>query len=462
MDIPTRVYRTFNDEIFGPPDVLARPRDNQFKRFRHLPTELRLLVWKKCLPESTGRLVSLLVTQSGKAPVQEDELFTVKNGLENVVSGYPYLLIGSQDHGQSCNALSQVNKEAREVFLAKYRLPVEICTEPGDRAYRFSTLRIDPDNDVVELTRMPSTTSSKGAKASVLLYVLHDMLANDPRGQGIAQLAMGADCNDVAHLAALQREDIHPVVLESISNYFSSHLKTFYSVIAPSSEARVMLGQFSFLHGPYHNNRSVPINRVQRTAEFTLLAEDPRPIQTDLPHVAVGTDPRMNVYLFYHVLAKFANPNPNHIPDPAPPMQIRYMMGIQLRAWEKYERDNQIVLTRAKFVDDLQMLDQSLIKCMKQFAPKHMPSYGQVFASEEEYERSLRGLADVSGLWVFDSDTFGDIGYDLTKELPGSDVRWRRTGAGYSPYKPKMVVDLSKGKRPGLMVFRFAGAGDGT
>ncbi|KAM7205871.1 hypothetical protein V8F33_000701 [Rhypophila sp. PSN 637] len=462
MDIPTRVYRTFNDEIFGRPEVLTRPGDSQFERFGNLPTELRLLVWKKCLPESTGRLVSLLVAHSGQAPVQDEELFTVKNGLENVVSGYPYLLIGSQDHGQSCNALSQVNKEAREVLLAKYRLPIEICTVHGDRPYRFSTLRVDPDNDMVELTRIPSTTFSKGlkgVKASVLLYVLHDMLANDPRGQGIAQLAMGADCNDVAHLAALQKEGIHPVVLESISKYFSTHLKTFYSVIAPSSEARIMLGPFSFLRGPYHNNRSVPITHnhgVQRTVEFTLLAQDPRPIETDLPHVAVGTDPRMNVYLFYHVLAKFG------IPDPAPPMQIRYMMGIQLRAWANYERHNHIVLTRAKFVDDLRTLDQNLIKGMEQFAPKHMPSYGQVFASEEEYERSLRGLADVSGLWVFGSDTFGDIGYDLTKEVPDSDVHWRRTGTGYSPYKPKMVVDLSKGKRPGLMVFRFVGAGDGT
>ncbi|KAM7183328.1 hypothetical protein V8F20_012655 [Naviculisporaceae sp. PSN 640] len=463
-----RQYRIFNDEVF-PSRSPSRAFDPpSFDLFPRLPPELRLLVWKHCLPETAGRLVSLLVSRRvfvdprfdpndtrRWTPVRtpDDEIFTRQNALGNIVSGFPYALMGIQDCGQLCNALRRVNREARDVYLAKYRLPIEICTEDQDSrgytCYRYTTLRLDPDNDVVELTRYWGRGNSFRLNAGVFLYVLHDFVANDPRGQGIAHLAMGADCNDVSQLAALHREGIRPIVRQSISQFFSHRLKSFYSVISRSSEARNMLGSFSSPQGPYHNNRSIPIGRnhnIQRTVEFALFPQDPRPIERDLPHMAVGTDPKMNVYLWYHLLAKLGVPV-----DPVPPMQIRYLMGLQLRVWEEYKRPHHMVLTREKFMGDLRDLDEGWGKSMATFGP-HLPKWGEVFGSGEEYQKSLEELADVAGVWVLDPETFGEIGYNLAREDPAGNVHW----GNHPPYKPKMVVDLSKQRRPGLMVFRFS------
>lgn len=379
-------------------------------------------------------------------PVQEDELFTRQNTLGNIVSGFPYILMGVQDYGQWCNALGSVNREARGVYLAKYRLPIEICTEDEAVGYKYSIFRPDPEKDIVELTRYYRLNTRFRLNAGVFLYVLHDFAANDPRGQGIAHLAMGADCNDISHLAALHRDGLRPIIRQSISRFLSQRLKTFYSVISAGSGARNMLGTFSFPRGPYHHNRSIPIGRdhnIPRTVEYTLFPQDPRPIERDLPYTAVGTDPRMNVYLWYHVLAKLGIEV-----DPAPPMEIRYLMGVELHVWEEHKRPSHMVLTREKFIGDLGDLEEQWPNSIERFGPQ-MPKWGEVFRSEEEYKKSLGELADVAGVWVLGPETFGEIGYDLTGENLESEVQTTH-------YKPKMVVDLSKQQLPGLMVFKFA------
>lgn len=461
---PTSSSRTrgiFNDNL----GVTSFPSPSAHKTFLHfsrLLPELRLYIWKLCLPPR--RMISIRISQpktprctpgaSVRGHGEDDDgasaphsYYTALNSLGNIVSSYPYR-VHVPRFEQWSRALEYVNRESRQAFLSFYRIPIPIYQEgKGQEAL----LRLNPDTDILEVQLEQIT------RAPALVAFFHDAVANDPVGRGIAHLALGRNINDINQLAELtslaksegsssgigRNQDtpsspnnppLHPVAAASMKQWLQTGLRTFYSVISPSIGARNVLGIFSCPSDgdKYHQNRSIPISAQARNAqatEYSSVGPDPRPIEeVDLAHVAVGTDPRRHVYSWHRVLANLGVDDP---PRSKSVMQIRYLLAIWPDKW------NVAPDSREGFVRFLEEADGRFAKHMVDFKK---PPWGDRI-DEETWRRQHRTLNDVAGLWIFEADTFGEV---PSLEESVDITAWR----------PKLVKDLTA-TRPELFVFHL-------
>ncbi|KAK8070742.1 hypothetical protein PG997_010945 [Apiospora hydei] len=171
----------------------------------------------------------------------------------------------------------------------------------------------------------------------------------------------------------------------------------------------------------------MPHFQNSQATDFDLPCQDPRPTKTDLSHVAVGVDPRRNVFLWWSLLAKYDVP-PSSIP-------IRYLYSV----WPHHSTTNRGLKGRGAFDEFLRAMDAGWAKWM---ADIKKPLRGDLL-SEEEHARLSRDLPDVAGFWLFGPDTFGVV------PAVGSVVL--DTGA---QWEAKMVVDLTQ-HIPELGVFKL-------
>lgn len=187
--------------------------------------ELRLLIWEHAILDQY-RFLKFRI-QADKPNGDEDETgpspYSTTNRLGRTISGSQYTVIlemASRDGGKIPNLISplfSVNRESRRVALDKYRLQIPCslvvsCFVPclysdgihscGTKVNRRLTLYLNPDRDFVLLS------SKNGFRGSVLvgrdhniLDFLHDVRANDPRGQGITNLAL--ECENVRRMCGL-------------------------------------------------------------------------------------------------------------------------------------------------------------------------------------------------------------------------------------------------------------------
>ncbi|KAK6841121.1 hypothetical protein PG987_001981 [Apiospora arundinis] len=437
---PPEAYRILND-VDSNATKHASSSPSSFPHFRKLPLELRLRIWTLCFP--SNRLISIFVTRPTPTPVspstqqqqqnieeekkQQPALFTTRNHLGNLVSGDPYHLNVAKFGTWAPAILSSVNREARQAFLAFYRVAIAIWPDKPDR------LRLNPDTDILEVQLLQHP-----ARVDALVSFFHDAVASDPRGVGIAHLAMGRNMNDLPHLADLEPSTLHPSAARALQRLFSQSLRTFYACVDPGSEARTMLGQLSWPRASVHQNRAAPLlpHFYHRQAtDFEWVGRDPRPVGSDLAHLAVGTDPRRDVYFWRALLAKHGVP-PSTVP-------VRYLYAV----WEhvrfmspgKERTTPGMKGERGAFIHYLREQDASWAKWM---ADLKMPLWGQKL-NEEEHARLGRDLPDAAGFWLFDSDTFGVIP-DKVSVTVGGWEQW-----GY-----KMVVDLTQ-HEPELGLFRL-------
>lgn len=451
----TRTRVIFNDNL-RTSHLTTQSGHTAFPQFPRLLPELRLYIWELCFPPR--RIISLGVSQptkprdnpSGEAegPGEHDNgeastpssYYRARNHLGNILSSYPYRVHVPRFKHWS-GALKYVNRESREAFLSFHRLAIPIYNEGKDQE---PLLRVNPDTDILEV-QMEQLT-----RAEALAAFFHDALANDPAGRGIAYLALGRNINDINLLHELtylsrgegssdngRNQDrssdlpLHPVAAATLRQWLQTSLRTFYSVISPSVEARNMLGVFSWPSdgGKYHHNRSVPIAAQASYSQETKLSSvgpDPRPIEeVDLAHVAVGTDPRRHVYSWYRVMDNLGVDRSKSV------MQIRYLLAIWPDRW------NAAPDSRQGFVQFLEEADARFVQHMVNFK---QPPWGNRI-DEETWRRQQRTLKDVAGLWVFDVDTFGEIP-SLQEPIHAS------------AWQPKMVKDLTV-KRPELLVFHL-------
>ncbi|KAK8023901.1 hypothetical protein PG993_011967 [Apiospora rasikravindrae] len=420
MDSSQRKYRILND-------VNANKYTSScssFPQFSQLPLELRLKIWTFCFP--TNRFISILITrpvsrlrqQNREAKQPQQQLFTAQNHLGNLISGDPYHLTVSQFRPWASSLLS-VSREARQAFVAFYRVSVHLTPDEP------SLLRLNPDTDILEIQ-----LAQAYARVDALVAFFHDLVASDPRGVGIAHLAMGRNMNDIVHLCDQDPSTLHPSAAQSLKRLLSRSIRTFYACIAPGTDARNMLGLLSWPCGPIHQNRSTPLMphfQNNQAIDFDLLARDPRPIQTDLTHVAVGVDPRRNVFLWRSLLAKYDVP-PSSIP-------IRYLYAV----WPFHKETNMGKKGRLAFIEFLRATDARWAKWM---ADLRKPLRGERL-SEEEHARLGRDLPEVAGFWVFGPGTFG-VAPDVGSVALDSSAQW----------KAKMVVDLTQ-HVPELGVFQL-------
>ncbi|KAK8135539.1 hypothetical protein PG984_003479 [Apiospora sp. TS-2023a] len=328
--------------------------------------------------------------------------------------------------------MSSANREARQAFLAYYRVAMPLAPdEPG-------RLRLNPDTDILEIQLAQGL-----ARTDALVAFFHDMVASDPKGVGVAHLAMGRNMNDIMHLCDEDPATLHPSAQQALKRLFSQSVRTFYSCIAPHHGGRNLLGQLSYPRASIHQNRSAPLMPhfpSTQTTDFGLLERDRRPIRTDLAHVGVGVDPRRNVFLWRSLLARY-DVDPSSIP-------VRYLyavwpfhphpMTVQLHGPDDQTTGG--TTGRGAFLEFLRDEDASWAKWMGKFKK---PLRGDRL-SEEEHARLGRDLLDVAGFWLFGPDTFGTVPEVGSVAMDDRQTEW----------EPKMVVDLSQ-HTPELGIFKL-------
>ncbi|CEJ93365.1 hypothetical protein VHEMI08957 [[Torrubiella] hemipterigena] len=245
-------------------------------------------------------------------------------------------------------------------------------------------LQICPENTIIWIAH-----DMQDADRLTLPSLLHDMMAYDPRGIGITQLALG----DMRHLNSYKLGDLHPDELppplqQSLAKLLSSSLEAFYSVISPDCGARATLGIFTFRQAQFHHNRSVPL--FSSAKSYTRLERDPRDIHMDLEHVGVYSDPRRNMFSWNKFKANFGEKR--NIP-------VRYLLSIMP------SMDEQAIVSRKAFVDYLQADDEAWEKWTG-ISNKNI--WGDRM-TEKEYMNQRTSLPQVAGLWNFPLEAFGDV-----------------------------------------------------
>lgn len=402
-------YRIFNDSLRT---ESATAYLSTFSSFLCLPPEIRTRIWKECIP--AHRFIRVCLDN----PLTESllDLYTSKNELGNIVSGWPYRMnsVGSKEW--SPDVLTRVSREASAVFRSVYRVRMPLPVNGSDDSAK--SLYICPETDILWINCDNNTRIMP-----VFVAFLHDLVAYDPKRIGVAHLALGGtNSGEAQELAGINPRDLAPSARDSLVRLLSSSLQTFYPVIEPTMEGRCMLGVMSWPTGQFHHNRSVPI--FPATQYYARLERDPREIRADLGHVAVGMDPRRTVYLWNRFKANFGATRNIH---------VRYILTL-------LGHQHAGVGSRAEFVNLLQRLDDWMAEWALRLGQR---VWGERM-TEGEYESQRTSLPQVAGIWSFPPEALGDV--------PGlSETKYMRT----VEWEPKVVKDLS-GFVPELWFFNLS------
>ncbi|ORY71353.1 uncharacterized protein BCR38DRAFT_519772 [Pseudomassariella vexata] len=119
MDMKLEPYAIFND-AFGTQPTAGHY--TTFWPFPRLPAELRTQIWTECIP--ARRFIRVLLDNDRVEVFPE--LYTTKNELGNVISGWPYRVRAAGSKEWSPDTLARVNREASNVF----RRICRICANP--------------------------------------------------------------------------------------------------------------------------------------------------------------------------------------------------------------------------------------------------------------------------------------------------------------------------------------------
>lgn len=393
-------YAIFNDAFADKP----RAGDaDTFPFFSRLPVELRRQVWAHCM--SQRRFIRIQLDNERRE--QFPPLYTTENELGNIISGCPYRVKAFTTREWSPTTLIRVNHEARDVFRSVYRVRLPLPVKGGDRTVK--SLYINPENDIIWAGWRNHTPAEP-----VFTSLLHDLVAYDPKGVGVVHLAVGGpDMNDTGLLERVDPDRLPAPARESITKIVSSSLQTLYALIVPYS-GRNTIGVMSYPFAQFHRNRSIPI--LPNTQSCTFLERDPRPIEADLTHVAVETDPRRFIFHWNRFKARF---------------------GVTRRIETRYILGSAGVLPR--MVDDrdgfTEMLDKEDEHWESYLSMVNKPVWGDRM-SEQEYIAQRTTLPQAVGFWIFPEEALG--------EVPEDQIHW----------EPKMMKDLSK-FHPGICVFNL-------
>ncbi|KAK3306715.1 uncharacterized protein B0T15DRAFT_492244 [Chaetomium strumarium] len=267
--------------------------------FSRLPIELRLHIWLLGLQQH--RMIELDIhspanenatTYPGDA--SQSRYYTRRNSLGNIVSGrgYALRLSGGTSHYpvSLVSPLLSVNHEARRAALSFYhvRLPF-----PGPHMTKEGRiLYLNAEYDVICVgPRQPDffPDDYEGyypRVATVLVDFLHDVKAHDPKGQGVAHLALRSDyLLDLFGREAvpLSPAILHPTAAASFTDMLRRTLRSVLCVVGFRHQTRG-LGEFPTANWRYHFAQTFPLcRRGNPTGTFRWLATDPRPgVELDL------------------------------------------------------------------------------------------------------------------------------------------------------------------------------------
>jgi hypothetical protein len=419
-------YCIFNDGYYT-----KVPGQSQFPSFCRLPVDLRLRIWEECLASS--RLINLELYQDNDSDTAE-ALYSTQNSLGQTVSSYSYKVVFQDDDfgsSRSRHALLWVDREANQIFHAHYRVRFPLGLDKNDNT---RNLLYNPEYDTLHIQLRT------GIPAAALVAFMHDTVAYDPNGVGIAHLAMSLP-NEMAFLSPSRDQAPETSVVQLLTR----SLQTVHLVISLNGESRNMLGQMSFPQAQIHQNRSLPLSGPflqMKSRGFSVLDQDPRPIESDLSHVAVGTDPRRSLYLWTKFVFDCLGPQYEQL---LPGLNVRYLLSISPAPGRS---DYLPVQGRKGFVDFVRMIDYRWASWMTKL---NLPPWGKRLSEKENMlldkgTSDKKSLQPVAGFWLFSIETFGDI------EEFGNNVVREEACIGSDQWRYKIVQDLSQFK-PKLGVF---------
>lgn len=210
---------------------MSEPTEHgSFTLFPLLPPELRRCIWEQCLPRS--RFIRIDVLRVADRPCLEQPYpgsVCYENWTPSVAPEKPpaptdrlkpttmfYTI--TLHHCYSPSILLRINQEARKVATDVYRIRLPFCPfSSRDGRYR-AVLPLDPEHDIVKFNLGLIELDLPAA-------FLHDTLAYDPRGLGLANIAL---------ISAFSFEGLHKLQLSELvdeGRWFRksiANLKTIY------------------------------------------------------------------------------------------------------------------------------------------------------------------------------------------------------------------------------------------
>ncbi|KAI1342005.1 hypothetical protein F5Y15DRAFT_330052 [Xylariaceae sp. FL0016] len=378
-----RQYRIFNASA----DRIAETANRQFTLFPQLPPELRARIWTLSLPRQ--RWLRIRITR-------------LRRGAQAVEGRPPYQLqlLGPS---QPPNALRRVSREAREAFLAFYRVHLPLGPQSGE------TVQFCPEADILHLELGRLTT------ADVIGSFFHDALEADKKRVGVRNLAMGG-LNDMSQLMDLSPSGLTDQAAASAATVLTN-LRTFFAVISPGPRARNLCGSLHWPGTPVRHNLSVPVAAPVQELEWW--DEDPRAdISGDLQYVIAGVDPLHCLFAWKKVEENFGIAR-----DRETRLERSYLLAI----WPE---------PHVAEVKDTKSLVQYLEKIDAQW-----DGFLENTRGEDSVRHEFRGreadIPQVAGFWRFPAEAFGEVPSEAPDE-------WY----AYSAF------DFSQ-KKPGLGVFHL-------
>lgn len=376
----------------------ATSQERTFHLFPSLPKELRLDIWEEAVPRE--RLIrvylSLLKEREDKLPPR----YLKKNHLGNPISGPRYKAV-AEGHQINSKFLC-VNKEAREVALAFYRvhMPFSLRAPGTNRAEESTTLYLSPEHDVLHI-------EADAPVKETLIDFFWDMKAYDPKGVGLAKIAIDLEGLCAHDLQYLRTSDLLLIRQRNILVETLSQLREVWFVYVESGRSRPALisgqgichvpdpdshtgrGRSSINKGLTTSPGIVPI--AGNISTFERVGSDPRKTaETELSRLYMGKiDPREVVWRWRRLLRNWAI---RHQPE-----QVKYRLLVGQRPVSRQK--TWLVRSIDHTKDFISVKDA---EC----GGGELQSAAEYVGKEEEH----RGKTVAVGHWMFPVEALGEIG----------------------------------------------------
>lgn len=370
------------------------PQGQTFHPFEYLPKELRLQIWEEAVPRE--RLIRVHLKLPVERPHNLPPRYLEKNHLGNPISGRRYKAI-AKGH-QTNSKFLRVNKEAREVALALYRVHMPFYfTVPGTNQAEEMTLYLSPEHDILHI----------GASAPVketLIDFFWDMKAYDPKGVGLVKIAFDLHGFCGHDLQYLKPSDLLLIRQRNALIETLTQLQEVWFVYVENERPWPANGRQGVCHmpgtGASYGSRvnfntdsrvttspsNVPI--ASSISTFDRVGSDPRrSAETDLGCLNMGKiDPRELIWRWKRLLRTWAIPQQ--------PEQVAYRLLVGQRP----------VVRQKPWL--LRTVDEA-----KEFISIKEREREQAVAVKVGCEEEVcRGKTTAVGYWLFPAEALGSVG----------------------------------------------------
>lgn len=405
-----------------------RSGDRSFTCFPLLFPELRACIWQLSLerhrwleiqvdtlhiPTTPGASsTSSPDSQNNAKPSTYSSADQISNSTLDGI--YETTVQGRQIHSK----LLRVSREARQAAQRFYRVHIPCQFKLRNCNDGVATVRgilyLNPEHDFIRITASDQT-------GHTLANFLHDLKAHDPRGIGLANLAL--DANDMQPFRFMERISFEHVKASFVSTL--SNLKNLVWV-AHSACGRAILGPMQdFRDAGIRFNHSMPVKAA--VPYFELLTRDPRPVELDLQFVLTAwSDPRQMRVHWQQVLERW------NITQ-AQPTRERVLFACEPLPHEQQIEDGE---TATSFLVDEEEAWKTTRRKLRSRVSR--PPWNRLPIQEEEGPDELaKAVRPAIGFWMFEAEALGPLDEDKEfwrmKNLFDMRGHWPELALAYLP-----------------------------